>query len=259
MKYFYIILTQFVVLLTFNNSIKNGFYFDSAFWLFLTLLLSAYILYKKLPNKETIKKIKFIYSIITSSIFAISFTLIYNYLLGLLYINYFEITGIKNTLFISNGFLSNTLILLSSIALIYLSFALYIILSILIIYFSQVKTSKDKQKRKFDKYIFISLFLVFIPTTISFNYVMKYYHYPQNTINVIKYYLYEYQYFDNKISEGKYICKNFNDIIESIYKTERLQKKDNYSLKVYPLFSENKASFVLKYNNQYYFRISECI
>lgn len=259
MKYFYILLVQFVFLLLFNNSQKQEFYFDAALWLILNLFALCYILYDLFLDKKQIKSIKRLYSIITSSIVVTLFTLYYNYLIGLLYINYFEITGIKNTLFISNGFLSNTIILLTTIILINVSFLLYIIISIFILFFLQASIIQKEGQKYRKAIITVSLILSFISILIFSLLVVKKYENPDNIVKVIKHYLYEYQYFDNETSKGIYICRNFEDVKGSIYLENNLSSREDDQIKVYPLFSEDKASYVLKYNKQYFFKIDSCM
>ncbi|MBS5616221.1 MAG: hypothetical protein KH094_06505 [Haemophilus parainfluenzae] len=65
--------------------------------------------------------------------------------------------------------------------------------------------------------------------------------------NVIKYFLYEYQYYDNYLGDKKYVCSNLEPLA-----------KDGELIKVYPLFSEDKASYVIKSDGDYKFGISEC-
>lgn len=259
MKYFYLLLLQLIIIFLWKNSVKSEFYFDAAFWFTLSLSILCYLLYDTFLGRKTIKRIKYAYSIITSSVFIILFTLVYNYLLGFLYINYFEITGIKTPLFINNGFLVNTFILLTTIILIYTLLLLYIISSIFIFYFfSKELANKNSNKRR-KQIVLVSFMLFFILATLSFSFVTKKYKNPDNVVNIIKHYLYELQYFDNNTGKENFICKNFNEIQEKIYKSNRLQPSKEDQIKVYPLFSENRASYVMKHKNQYFFTIDDCI
>ena len=115
--FFILILSQFVFLLCFKNSIILGDYISSIIYFLLQLLIFFYILY----DESLFRRAKFLVVAITS-ISSVLYTLAYNYLLSYLYSNYVDITGVRNPLFINSGFMSNSLIIWCTVLIIYLSF-----------------------------------------------------------------------------------------------------------------------------------------
>lgn len=239
--FFILILSQFVFLLCFRNSILLDDYISSIIYFLLQFGIFFYIIY----NETLIRWVK-IFVILITSIGSVSYTLVYNYLLSYLYVSYVDITGIRTPLFINNSFISNTFITWCILLLIYLSFSFALVCYLIFTYKIFEASIKLNNKLFFNKKIF-SLFLVLLLSFILMDAVKVKYKEQDNVDNVIKYFLYEYQYYDNYLGNDKYICSNLESLV-----------KDGKSIKVYPLFSEDKASYVIKSDDNYKFGISEC-
>ena len=98
--FFILILSQFVFLLCFKNSIILNDYISSIIYFIFQLTIFVYILY----DKSLFRRAKILLMAITS-IGSVSYTLSYNYFLSYLYASYVDITGVRNPLFINSGFM----------------------------------------------------------------------------------------------------------------------------------------------------------
>lgn len=239
--FFILLLSQFVFLLCFRNSIILDDYISAIIYFIFQLGIFCYIIY----NKTLIRRAKILVMVITS-IGSVSYTLAYNYFLSYLYVSYVDITEIRNPLFINSSFISNSLIIWCILLLIYLSFLFALVCYVIFIY-KMFKASIRLNKELFFNKENYSLFLVLSLAFILMNAVKSKYKEQDSVDNVIKYFLYEYQYYDNYLGNNKYICSNLESLA-----------KDRESIKVYPLFSEDKASYVIKSDDNYKFGISEC-
>ena len=241
--FFILILSQFVFLLCFKNSIILGDYISSIIYFLLQLLIFFYILY----DESLFRRAKFLVVAITS-ISSVLYTLAYNYLLSYLYSNYVDITGVRNPLFINSVFMSNSLIIWCTVLIIYLSFLFALVCYIIFIY-NIFKASLKLNFKLFLNKENASLFLVLLLSFILMGFVNNKYKQKDAVVDVVKYFLYEYQYYDNKLGDEdkKYVCSNLASLA-----------KDDELIKVYPLFSEDKVSYVIKSDGDYKFGISEC-
>ncbi|WP_115003532.1 hypothetical protein [Haemophilus pittmaniae] len=239
--FFILLLSQFVFLLCFRNSIILDDYISSIIYFLFQLGIFCYIIY----NKTFLRRAKFLMMVITS-IGSVSYTLAYNYFLSYLYASYVDITGIRNPLFINSGFVSNSLIIWCTLLLVYLSF-LFALACYIIFTYNMFKASIELNKKLFFNKENYSLILIVSLAFILMNGVKNKYKKQDSVDDVIKYFLYEYQYYDNYLGDNKYICYNLKYLA-----------KDRKSIKVYPLFSEDKASYVIKSDDNYKFGISEC-
>lgn len=107
----------------------------------------------------------------------------------------------------------------------------------------------------------ISFLLILFSSLYSYRIVYNKYNDEDSINSVIIYFLYNYQYVDNHISSGKYICENLS--IEELSKNKFYKSREIKEVKVYPLFSEDRASYVIMLkddegNIEYKFDISEC-
>ena len=92
--------------------------------------------------------------------------------------------------------------------------------------------------------VFLLYFLYSVTLILFIHDIIKIKEKSVKILPIIKNTLYEYQYYENEINENKYICNKL---------------KDKKNVKIYPLYSENKASYVMKnYDKTYTFDITEC-
>lgn len=236
---FVVILSQAVFLICLKNSIILNDYVGIVIFFVLQLGLYLYIVY----DKELVKRYRFFFIMSTSLITSVLYTLVYNYLLGYLYVSYVHVTGIRNPLFINNGFISNVFIIWGTIFLIYFSF----LLSFLLYLIFAIKTLVAIHNKTILSIKIVSLTIFLISSFFIMHTVSKRYNDPENVNDFIKYVLYEYQYYDNLIQDNEYICANLKNIT-----------KQGEVIKVYPLFSEDKVSYVIKSGSNYKFDITEC-
>ena len=239
--FFILILSQFVFLLCFKNSIILNDYISSIIYFIFQLTIFVYILY----DKSLFRRAKILLMAITS-IGSVSYTLSYNYFLSYLYASYVDITGVRNPLFINSGFMSNSLIIWCTVLLIYLSF-LFAMVSYIAFVYNIFKASLELNMGLFINKRNLSMLLIVFLAFISMRSISDKYKKQEVVDNVIKYFLYEYQYYDNYLGDKKYVCSNLEPLA-----------KDGELIKVYPLFSEDKASYVIKSDGDYKFGISEC-
>lgn len=258
LKWVFIYILLLIMLSSFSILIDLGSYFYAATIMFFMLLI--YILSEAQLNKKFFSRLQSIYLFLTSAFILFICSLLYNLLISSLYESYIEITGIINPLFIGNGLLPNNLIIFSTIVLIFLVFIIYLIVSI---YFPFVIFEAFHKKNKIDSSIMrvISFILILFLSLYSYHIVNKKYNDEDSINSVIVYFLYNYQYVDNYIGSGKYICKNLS--IEELSKNEFYNSRKIKEVKVYPLFSEDRASYVMmlednRGNIEYKFDISEC-
>ena len=253
LKWFYIICSLYVMFLCYRNSIKLGEYFCAA--IYIMIILGVCILIEITYDDRLIPRIKSAYNFLTSVIMLFIYSLIYNYLSTYLYESYVDITGVRNPLFVSGSFLSNSLIFLTTIILMYFCFSIYIFSCSLILNF----IIRDKD---FNIMRLFNLVIFFISVSGSAVFVFEKYRSDKAINSVVIYFLYNYQYYNNYISEDIYICKNLD--IESINVDRlNLNRSEIKDVKVYPLFSEDKVSYVVKSEDShkkisYKFDISEC-
>jgi len=239
--FFTLILSQFVFLLCFKNSLILNDYISSIIYFIFQLAIFVYILY----DKSLFRRAKLLLMAITS-ISSVSYTLSYNYFLGYLYSSYVDITGIRNPLFINSGFMSNSLIIWCTVLLIYLSF-LFATVSYIAFVCNIFKASLKLNMWLFINHRNLSMLLIVFLAFISMHSISDKYKKQEVVDNVIKYFLYEYQFYDNYLGDKKYVCSNLEPLA-----------KDGELIKVYPLFSEDKAAYVIKSDGDYKFGISEC-
>lgn len=259
LKWVSIYLLLLIMLSSFSVSIDRGSYFYAATLMFFMLLI--YIFSEAQLNRKFFSRLQSIYLFLTSAFILFICSLLYNLLMSSLYESYIEITGIINPLFVSNSFLPNNLIIFSTIVLVFLVFIIYLIVSI---YFPVV-IFRALYKKQINSSIMrvVSFSLILFSSVYSYLIVYNKYNDKDSINSVIIYFLYNYHYVDNHIGLEKYICKNLS--IEELsknrfYNSRKIEVKE---VKVYPLFSEDRASYVImlkddKGNIEYKFDISEC-
>lgn len=258
LKWVFVYILLLIMLSSFSILIDLGSYFYAAILVFFMLLI--YIFSETRLNRKFISRLQLIYGFFTSAVMLFICSLIYNLLTSYLYESYIEITGIINPLFVSNGFLSNKFIIFSTIVLIFLVFIIYSIVSICFP-FVIFRIFYRKNHTNFSIMRLISFLLILFLSLYSYHIVYKKYNDEDSINSVIIYFLYNYQYVDNYIGSGKYICKNLR--IEELSRNEFYNSRKIKEVKVYPLFSEDTASYVMmlednKGNIEYKFDISEC-
>ena len=142
-------------------------------------------------------------------------------------------------------------------------FSVFIIYLIVSVYFSFVIFSvfHEKNNTNFSIMRFVSFILILFLSLYSYHIVYKKYNDEDSINSVIIYFLYNSQYVVNYIGSGKYICKNLS--IEELSKNKFYNSEKIKEVKVYPLFSEDRASYVMmlednRGNIEYKFDIAEC-
>ncbi len=258
LKWVFIYILLLIMLSSFSVLVDQGSYFYAAILMFFMLLI--YIFSETQLNRKFVSRLQSIYLFLTSALILFICSLLYNLLMSSLYESYIEITGIINPLFVSNSFLPNNLIIFSTIVLIFLVFIIYLIVSI---YFPFVVFEAFREKNQINSSIMrvISFLLILFSSLYSYRIVYNKYNDEDSINSVIIYFLYNYQYVDNNISSGKYICENLS--IEELSKNKFYKSREIKEVKVYPLFSEDRVSYVIMLkddegNIEYKFDISEC-
>lgn len=258
LKWVFIYILLLIMLSSFSVLVDQGSYFYAAILMFFMLLI--YIFSETQLNRKFVSRLQSIYFFLTSALILFICSLLYNLLMSSLYESYIKITGIINPLFVSNSFLPNNLIIFSTIVLIFLVFIIYLIVSI---YFPFVVFKAFREKNQINSSIMrvISFLLILFSSLYSYRIVYNKYNDEDSINSVIIYFLYNYQYVANHISSGKYICENLS--IEELSKNKFYKSRKIKEVKVYPLFSEDRASYVIMLkddegNIEYKFDISEC-
>ena len=258
LKWVFIYILLLIMLSSFSVLVDQGSYFYAAILMFFMLLI--YIFSETQLNRKFVSRLQSIYLFLTSALILFICSLLYNLLMSSLYESYIEITGIINPLFVSNSFLPNNLIIFSTIVLIFLVFIIYLIVSI---YFPFVVFKAFREKNQITSSIMrvISFLLILFSSLYSYRIVYNKYNDEDSINSVIIYFLYNYQYVANNISSGKYICENLS--IEELSKNKFYKSREIKEVKVYPLFSEDRVSYVIMLkddegNIEYKFDISEC-
>lgn len=258
LKWVFIYILLLIMLSSFSVLVDQGSYFYAAILMFSMLLI--YIFSETQLNRKFVSRLQSIYLFLTSALILFICSLLYNLLMSSLYESYIKITGIINPLFVSNSFLPNNLIIFSAIILIFLVFIIYLIVSI---YFPFVVFKALREKNQINSSIMrvVSFLLILFSSLYSYRIVYNKYNDEDSINSVIIYFLYNYHYVDNHISSGKYICENLS--VEELSKNKFYKSREIKEVKVYPLFSEDRASYVIMLkddegNIKYKFDISEC-
>ena len=241
MKLFSISLINLVMLLCIKNAMAKEKYIEIALYTFIMIMVTSLHIYseKKDVIQSHIKKFKVLLKFLVSPIAVLAITIHYNNFTSILYHDYFRITEIRNPLFTLNATVPNIIIYLSTLILIYGVFLLYFLYSVtLILFIHDIIKIKEKSVK------ILPIIILFCALLYVIAYMGNQYK-REETINLlIKNTLYEYQYYENEINENKYICNKL---------------KDKKNVKIYPLYSENKVSYVMKnYDKTYTFDITEC-
>lgn len=238
---FLFVITQFVIMLCLKNLINEQKYLWVVLCFLIQLIIFLYLYY----NKVIVDKIISLNLILASVYSSLAFLVIYNYLLGMLYIDYFEITKVKSPLFVSNAFLVNIAALGGTIGVVIISGALSLFLYVITILKLVLSSTDNKNRTPCFSSRGLSFTFLFLSSFYIAYSVFGIYKNPKDVKFVITYLLYNYHYYDNYVGNDLYICDNLKEI---------------KGVKVYPLFSEKEASYAIELKKgEYSFHIAECI
>lgn len=256
-KWLYLYTFLFFIFIYLIISIKFDNYINITIFSFIFLSTCIFVEYRF--SKEILLFIRILHKIMTSPISIFLYSLIYSYLISYIYESYIEITGIINPLFAIYAFLPNVFILFSTLFLIYFLFFIYLT-SLFLFICSAFNFLKLISINNFFRF-FNSIVIIYLVLTLSIFISDKYKKH--DTVNsIIISFLYDYQYFSNDIGNGRYICKNLTTKNINIDRLN-LERSRIKEIKVYPLFSEDKVSYVVRLEDDnkkfsYKFDIVEC-
>lgn len=256
-KWLYLYTFLFFIFIYLIISIKFDNYINITIFSFIFLSTCIFVEYRF--SKEILLFIRILHKIMTSPISIFLYSLIYSYLISYIYESYIEITGIINPLFVTYAFVPNVFILFSTLFLIYFLFFIYLT-SLVLFICSTFNFLKLISINNFFRF-FNSIVIIYLVLTLSIFISDKYKK--RDTVNsIIISFLYDYQYFSNDIGNGRYICKNLTTKNINIDRLN-LERSRIKEIKVYPLFSEDKVSYVVRLEDDnkkfsYKFDIVEC-